>query len=94
MHTILQCAPNISDLYLTLYIGGLDNVKGLCSGLSLINPRRVIVVDCPGQAAPKKNKKVTELLGTLSHVIEKWDKNGALSLFIINRFLEAKCAAM
>ncbi|KAJ7354342.1 hypothetical protein DFH08DRAFT_641056, partial [Mycena albidolilacea] len=47
MHTILQCAPNISNLYLTLYIGGLDNVKGLCSGLSLINPRCVIVVDCP-----------------------------------------------
>jgi hypothetical protein len=22
MHTILQCAPNLSDLYLTLYIGG------------------------------------------------------------------------
>ncbi|KAF7330203.1 F-box domain-containing protein [Mycena venus] len=73
--TILECATNLTDLYLTLFIGGSDNVKGLCSGLPLVNPRRVIVVDTVIEwEQPKKNKKVTELLTTLLGVIPKWDK--------------------
>ncbi|KAJ7204507.1 hypothetical protein GGX14DRAFT_647382 [Mycena pura] len=75
MHTILECAPNITDMFLTLFIGGTDNVKGLCSGLPLVNPRRVILVDALGNSAqPRKNKKVTELLETLLSVIPKWYK--------------------
>jgi hypothetical protein len=76
MHTILNCAPNLTDLYLTLFIAGSDNVKGLCTGLALVNPRRVIVVDAgyEDEAQPRKNKKVTELLETLLRLIPKWDR--------------------
>ncbi|KAF7373610.1 F-box domain-containing protein [Mycena sanguinolenta] len=75
MDVILKRSPNITDLYLTLYIAGSDNVKGLCSGLPFVNPRRVIVVDaCSLEIQPKKNKKVTELLETLVSSIPKWDK--------------------
>ncbi|KAJ7270667.1 hypothetical protein B0H12DRAFT_1044377 [Mycena haematopus] len=76
MHTIFKCAPNITDLYLTLYIAGTDNVKGLCSGLPLINPRRVIVVDAcyDSEVRPKKNKKITELFEALVSLIPKWDE--------------------
>ncbi|KAJ7649506.1 hypothetical protein DFH06DRAFT_1475870 [Mycena polygramma] len=70
MHTILNSAPNITDLFLTLCIWGSDNVRGLCSGLRLINPGRVIVVD----AVPKKNKQVEQLFETLLKNIPKWDK--------------------
>ncbi|KAJ7140672.1 hypothetical protein C8R44DRAFT_540002, partial [Mycena epipterygia] len=47
MHTVLKCAPNITDLFLTLYISKPDEVDGLCRGLRLINPQRVILVDGP-----------------------------------------------
>ncbi|KAJ6569197.1 hypothetical protein B0H19DRAFT_1134824 [Mycena capillaripes] len=77
MHTILRCAPNITDVFLTLHIGGTDSVRGLCDGLPLVNPRRVIVVDhnqADWEQRPKKNKKVTDLLETLLTLIQKWDK--------------------
>ncbi|KAK6966837.1 hypothetical protein R3P38DRAFT_3152204 [Favolaschia claudopus] len=45
MHTILRCAPNITDFYMTLDVWGSDTPTGLCSGLSCINPTRVILVD-------------------------------------------------
>ncbi|KAJ7084941.1 hypothetical protein C8R44DRAFT_687918 [Mycena epipterygia] len=80
MHTILKCAPNISDLFLTLSIWGSDNVAGLCRGLRLINPQHVILVDVAHdynsflEARPRKNKQVTQLLDTLVELIPKWDK--------------------
>ncbi|KAJ7139328.1 hypothetical protein C8R44DRAFT_764254 [Mycena epipterygia] len=78
MHTILKYAPNISDLFLTLSIWGSDKVGGLCSGLPLINPRRVILVDHGAREImqrafkPRKNKEITQLLGTLVKLIPKW----------------------
>ncbi|KAJ7224657.1 hypothetical protein GGX14DRAFT_491444 [Mycena pura] len=72
MHTILKSAPNITDLFLTLSIWGSGNVRGLCSGLPLINPRRVIIDD--DEKRPKKNKFVTELFETLIELIPKWDR--------------------
>ena len=74
MHVILKGAPNMTDLYLTFYIGGFDNVDGLCSGLPPINPRRVIVVDACNEIAPKKIKQTTKLLAALVSVIPIWDK--------------------
>ncbi|KAJ7474311.1 hypothetical protein FB451DRAFT_1248582 [Mycena latifolia] len=73
------CAPNITDLFLTLSIWGSDNATGLCSGLPLINPRRVILIDgvrvSPFHlpAKPKKNKQANKLMETLVTVIPKWD---------------------
>ncbi|KAF8191879.1 hypothetical protein K438DRAFT_1830198 [Mycena galopus ATCC 62051] len=74
MKTILKCAPNITDLFLTFLLWGSDNVRGLCSGLALINPRRVIVVDADGwNVEPKQNKQVTQLFNSVLDLIPKWD---------------------
>ncbi|KAJ7753921.1 hypothetical protein DFH07DRAFT_744162 [Mycena maculata] len=71
---VLKHAPNITDLFLTLRIGGSDSVRGLCSGLALINPRCVIVVDADGwHVKPKENKQVTQLFDSLLDLIPKWD---------------------
>ncbi|KAJ6509137.1 hypothetical protein DFH09DRAFT_999999 [Mycena vulgaris] len=78
MRTILKSAPTITDLFLKLSIWGSDNVAGLCGGLPLINPRRVILVDGDREIftymKPKKNKQVTQLLEMLIRCIPKWDK--------------------
>ncbi|KAJ7606642.1 hypothetical protein FB45DRAFT_438004 [Roridomyces roridus] len=55
MHTILKSAPNITDLFLTLSIWTPDSTIGLCKGLPLIDPHRVILVD--GSFTPPKNNK-------------------------------------
>ncbi|KAF8193911.1 hypothetical protein K438DRAFT_1761486 [Mycena galopus ATCC 62051] len=56
---------DLTDLYVRLLIGGFDHVGGFCSGLPLINTRRVILVDSPSAGASvdaQKNKKVTRHL--------------------------------
>ncbi|KAJ7819781.1 hypothetical protein B0H14DRAFT_2835709 [Mycena olivaceomarginata] len=45
MHIILKCTPNVSDLFLSLEIYSSDNTNGLCKGLALINPARLILRD-------------------------------------------------
>ncbi|KAJ7868180.1 hypothetical protein B0H13DRAFT_2281064 [Mycena leptocephala] len=56
---------------------GPDSVRGLCTGLPPINPRRIIILDGAidefGHKA-KKNKQVTQLFETLLGIIPKWDK--------------------
>ncbi|KAJ7481427.1 hypothetical protein B0H11DRAFT_2193552 [Mycena galericulata] len=77
MHAILKCAPNITDLFVSLLIWGSDDSSGLCAGLPLINPRRIILFDGGHNrdaAKPKKNKQVTKLLDTIIDLIPKWDK--------------------
>ncbi|KAF7334509.1 F-box domain-containing protein [Mycena venus] len=74
MQTILKCAPNITDLFLTFFVWSSDSVRGLCSGLTLINPRRVIVVDANGwEVKLKENKQVTQLFNSLLDLIPRWD---------------------
>ncbi|KAK7008069.1 F-box domain-containing protein [Favolaschia claudopus] len=72
MKIILSSTTGVTDLYLTLGIYGGDNVQGLCAGLSLINPRRVILVD--EMAKPRKNKATALLEQTLGCQIPEWDK--------------------
>jgi hypothetical protein len=43
MLIILQSSPNISDLFVSLEIYSSDNSSGLCKGLSLLNPNRLIL---------------------------------------------------
>ncbi|KAJ7477027.1 hypothetical protein B0H11DRAFT_2031666, partial [Mycena galericulata] len=75
MHAILKCAPNITDLFLTLFIWGKDDSSGLCAGLPLINPQRIILVDgASPDAKPKNNKQATKLLDMIIHLLPKWDK--------------------
>lgn len=75
MHTILERSSNITDLFLSLLIYGTDSVKELCSGLALINPKRVILFDAadPRKEKPKKNKQVTQLLDALCLAVTKWN---------------------
>ncbi|KAJ7057662.1 hypothetical protein C8F01DRAFT_320380 [Mycena amicta] len=76
MHTILQCSPNITDLYLTLLIWSPDTTEGLCKGLSLIRPTKLILRDTMGKGP--KNKSVAALVEAIVKVICKWDKLTAL----------------
>ncbi|KAJ7048733.1 hypothetical protein C8F01DRAFT_1266616 [Mycena amicta] len=45
MHTLLKHTPNITDLYLSFDLYPRDSTDGLCKGLSLINPIRLILAD-------------------------------------------------
>ncbi|KAJ7443900.1 hypothetical protein B0H11DRAFT_2090162 [Mycena galericulata] len=72
MHTILKTAPNITDLFLSLLVWSSDNTQGLCKGLPLINPHRVIVVD-PRTHKPVPNKNRTALADILFSCFKKWD---------------------
>ncbi|KAJ6516462.1 hypothetical protein C8R45DRAFT_890116, partial [Mycena sanguinolenta] len=71
MHTILHRSPNISDLFLTLEIYPCDDTSGLCTGLQLINPIRLIVHDI---RRPSNNNMRSQLLNALSQAIFKWDR--------------------
>ncbi|KAJ7052201.1 hypothetical protein C8F01DRAFT_625317 [Mycena amicta] len=71
MHTVLELAPHITDLFLSLEIWSPDNTEGLCKGLSLINPTRLILRD--SQSGPT-NSMVIALVNSLAAVIPKWDK--------------------
>ncbi|KAF8209332.1 hypothetical protein K438DRAFT_1960329 [Mycena galopus ATCC 62051] len=71
MHIILKCSPNISDLFLSLEIYSSDNTSGLCKGLPLISPTRLILQDL---YKPLENKVISPLLEALIKSISKWDR--------------------
>ncbi|KAJ7896791.1 hypothetical protein B0H14DRAFT_2495284 [Mycena olivaceomarginata] len=72
MLTILQSSPNISDLFISLEIYSSDNTSGLCKGLSLLNPNRLILWDLSRK--PPENKMVSQLLDALAKSISRWDR--------------------
>ncbi|KAJ7214044.1 hypothetical protein GGX14DRAFT_618174 [Mycena pura] len=59
MLTILQRAPNVSDLYLSFEIWTPDTTDELCRGLCLINPSRFILRKVPRKGGPK-NRMVSK----------------------------------
>ncbi|KAJ7505743.1 hypothetical protein B0H11DRAFT_1975955 [Mycena galericulata] len=69
MLKILQTAKNLTDLYLSLDIEKSDNACGLCRGLPLIDPVRVIL-HC-GQMY-YSTKSVAKLVDALAESIPKW----------------------
>ncbi|KAJ6500838.1 hypothetical protein C8R45DRAFT_863665 [Mycena sanguinolenta] len=71
MHIILKCSPNISDLFLSFVIYSSDNTSGLCKGLQLINPTRLILNDPTYK--PFENKMTSQLFVALVASIFKWD---------------------
>ncbi|KAJ7052268.1 hypothetical protein C8F01DRAFT_1033465 [Mycena amicta] len=73
MHTILSLAPNITDLYLSLDIFSPDTTEGLCKGLPLINPSRLILQCEEPKERKYKNKNLRNLIDALHQVIPKWD---------------------
>jgi hypothetical protein len=72
MLTILQCSPNISDLFVSLEIYSSDNTNGLCKGLQLLNPTRLILWDLSFR--PLENKMVSQLVDALAKSISQWDR--------------------
>ncbi|KAF8217419.1 hypothetical protein K438DRAFT_1924921 [Mycena galopus ATCC 62051] len=70
MHEILKRAPNITDLFLSLQIHSSDSSSGLATGLSLINPTRLIIFD-DGHSL-LKNKAVLLLIASLEACGKKW----------------------
>ncbi|KAJ6509675.1 hypothetical protein DFH09DRAFT_1198825 [Mycena vulgaris] len=71
MLTILKAAPNVTDLFISLSIWSSDATGGLCKGLPLINPHRVIVLD-HWTPKPLNNKNLTALTETLLSCIRTW----------------------
>ncbi|KAJ6515264.1 hypothetical protein C8R45DRAFT_955864 [Mycena sanguinolenta] len=78
MRIILQCAPNITDLFLSLVIYSSDNTSGLCKGLPLINPTRLILRDLIHR--PLENKMISQLTEALIQSLSKWDRLCVLEL--------------
>ncbi|KAJ7207549.1 hypothetical protein GGX14DRAFT_455696 [Mycena pura] len=74
MHDILKYSPNVSDLYLSLDIFSSDNTDGLCKGLHLINPTRLIL-QCEKTVS---NKMFAKLQNALAEAIRNWSH---LSIF-------------
>ncbi|KAJ7114200.1 hypothetical protein C8R43DRAFT_1078514 [Mycena crocata] len=80
LHTILQSAKDITDVSLSLSTWSSDNSRGLCKGLPLINPHRVIVVDPIVTKRPLKNKHQLALMEALFQCIGTWSN---LSEFVL-----------
>ncbi|KAJ7051980.1 hypothetical protein C8F01DRAFT_1066389 [Mycena amicta] len=72
MHTILSRTPNVTDLYLYLDILSSDSTVGLCKGLCLVNPTRLIVKDDTDK--PPSNKMAVNLFSALGAAIRKWEQ--------------------
>ncbi|KAF7314045.1 F-box domain-containing protein [Mycena chlorophos] len=73
MHTILQNSPNITDLFLSLEIIATDSTEGLCKGLPLINPARLIL-QCEDSSKERSNKAFNALINVLKTCVEAWDQ--------------------
>jgi hypothetical protein len=69
MHIILKYSPNISDLFVAFEIWASDNTNGLCKGLPLVNPTRVILRDLERKRLT--NKMVLNLEEALIKAIPK-----------------------
>ncbi|KAJ7445259.1 hypothetical protein FB451DRAFT_1433324 [Mycena latifolia] len=70
MHKILQSTPNVSDILVSLQLPAADPPSGLASGLPLINPTRLIILD--EHYLFVKNKAVSKLIDTLETCVVKW----------------------
>ncbi|KAJ7622512.1 hypothetical protein FB45DRAFT_1091487 [Roridomyces roridus] len=75
MHKILQATKNLTDIFIPLEFDKGENACGLCRGLQLIDPVRVIITYDPFKATTPK--LVRDLVGVLIEYIPKW-KNLAI----------------
>jgi hypothetical protein len=71
MLKIIQRAPNVTDLVLSINIWSADNVSGLTRGLPLMNPTRVVLFDTPYHGTRNKNSQI--ILETVKQCItQEW----------------------
>jgi hypothetical protein len=78
MRTVITSAPNITDLCIYLDIRSSDSVKGLCSSLSLINPRCVVLLECRER---RSNAPLKELITELHSCFETWTNMVSCTLY-------------
>ncbi|KAJ7711268.1 hypothetical protein B0H16DRAFT_635735 [Mycena metata] len=71
MHKILQNSTNMTDLFLSVAIPGSDNASGLCRGLPLVDPVRVIIDSGIGSSLSRGAQK---LIQALEECIPKWKR--------------------
>jgi F-box-like len=78
MRTIITEAPNITDLCISFDIRSSDSVKGLCSSLSLINPRCLVVLDALEE---RTNTSCKDLAAKITSCLKTWT-NMVSELFV------------
>ncbi|KAF7294100.1 F-box domain-containing protein [Mycena kentingensis (nom. inval.)] len=67
---VLALTPNVTDLFLSLDMYSSDSVGGLCSGLRLISPSRLILM----RDAYNTNKMYRALVDAVVAAIPGWDR--------------------
>ncbi|KAJ7049920.1 hypothetical protein C8F01DRAFT_1180947 [Mycena amicta] len=71
MLTILGSAPHLTDLFLSLEIWSGNSTDGLCQGLPLVNPTRLIIHE---GTLMRRSKMVTNLIDAVGTAItDSWD---------------------
>ncbi|KAK7044829.1 F-box domain-containing protein [Favolaschia claudopus] len=73
MHKVLKFSPNITDIYISLDIHSPDNATGLCRGLPLLDPIRVIL-DLGPSSHYSVSQNGQKLLATLVECLLKWKR--------------------
>nr|GAT51415.1 predicted protein [Mycena chlorophos] len=87
MHTVLQLSPKVTDLYLSLDIYASDKTEGLCKGLPLVNPRRLILQH--SRDKQQTNKQFDMLFEVLPRIIRKWSNLTTLGIPVLWEFTMA-----
>jgi hypothetical protein len=71
MLNILQAAKNLTDICLSFEVYSYDNISATCKGLSLIQPKRVVLYDPSRKALNQKAKQLHE---SICDHIPKWTR--------------------
>ncbi|KAG6879773.1 hypothetical protein C0992_011818 [Termitomyces sp. T32_za158] len=75
MHHVLRLGKNIEELWLKLVIWSGDSVTGLCNGLPLTNPRRLILPDEGSNGnAPTQIIHVSRANNSGSNSLSSWTR--------------------
>ncbi|KAJ7334905.1 hypothetical protein DFH08DRAFT_1083423 [Mycena albidolilacea] len=80
MQQVLECTPNITDLYLSADMWSSDNVSGLVLGLPLLNPTRLIVRDL---STSRGNRFMAQLYSVLAANLDEWTN---LTIIMLSHF--------
>ncbi|KAJ6466370.1 hypothetical protein C8R45DRAFT_1021457 [Mycena sanguinolenta] len=80
MLKILKASPNISDIFLCIDIQAPDNPCGLCRGLQLIEPVRVIIYGGGGSRHPYLFPEGHKLVEKLRTCVPTWKRLSVVEL--------------
>ncbi|KAJ7052176.1 hypothetical protein C8F01DRAFT_1376079 [Mycena amicta] len=78
MHTLLKYTPNITDLFVSFNLSPRDSTDGLCRGLELINPIRLILADIAYYHSG--HNMASKLADALIQVSPNWNKLTVLDI--------------